>query len=226
MKKILLVLSILALVSFTGCNVKNVENQEGVTEDENAEKIEKLTNLNKEKMTALVKSGLKVENETIGYIDLNGKEYKLVYEKSTEDTFSLSAYEKDVNVTRNVELAIWDIDDTIGETEITIFKNKYLVVAYKNPYGENQSALQIYDENLARIETFFAGVIFDEKSNEFKYEVQADKILASEYQFMDPNPENHHNLYRVDYEIVEENGNLIRNMVNEDKTDTAFTAAT
>ena len=82
MKKILLVLSILALVSFTGCNVKNVENQgqnnvvanpnnvienqdngiinpdnvqenqEGVTEGENTEKIEKLTNLNKEKMTA------------------------------------------------------------------------------------------------------------------------------------------------------------------------------
>ncbi|MBR4110276.1 MAG: hypothetical protein IKK43_01125 [Clostridia bacterium] len=242
MKKILLVLSILSLVSFVGCSEKKVEdhvqnnvvenqeqnnvgeNQEELNNNENIElPVEELT-LNKEKIADLVKSGVKVENETIGNISLSGNKYKLEYGKNSEDTFALIAYTE--NNEANIELAIWNVDDPIEVTELTIFKDKYLVVAYKNPYNEKQSALQIYDENLNRIELILTGVIFDEQTKEFKYEVQENKILVSEYQFMEPNQENQHNLYRVDYELVEENGKLIRNTINEDKTDTAFTAAT
>lgn len=104
--------------------------------------------------------------------------------------------------------------------EITIFDD-YLIVFSKDTHDADSEILKIYDKN---IELIINENVYD------GYEINEDRIEFSKYEYFTNDELNmyqipeQNNLYRQDYEIIEENDKLKVNKIKDDYTDYSFSA--
>ena len=164
----------------------------------------------------------------LGRIKLGDFEYTLVFSKKKEDS-SLKLYLSNEN-NKEIELFSEDSLYTMGDTELTIFNDKYLIITRINPFNDGvNSTLIILDENGNRI--LNKDIYYEAKESKFDYNILEDKITYSAYEWLPRdrkilyNIDEKFNLYRVYYEIIEEDGFLRTNRTMEDFTDYTMTAA-
>ena len=140
----------------------------------------------------------------------------------------------------NNKLEIYDGDYKLSE--YLIFKNKYLLSFYKSySNGGVDSTLIISGGDIedkrfgvSVYESEYNGASsmqeIEERDNsndgEFMYEIKDNKILLTKYVPDGTTNGGLTNLVRVDYEIVEENGNFTENIISINMDDCRSTAAT
>lgn len=231
---IIFVVVILTIMSFlTACNNNENSGEQniGIQENTKEDNIDFL-NLNKLKLSLyknefnrLLKN--EIDEFSIGNIKLENEIHKIKFitkesenVKDRKEIVMQAVSNEKVN-----DLVHFEEDMAIDLVELSVWNDKYLVIAGMFGMTEDMSALLIFDATLDNMVK--ANNYYDVSAQNFKYEIKNDEIIGSFYEFTEPLEISENGmsiLYRVDYKIIESNGKLEIVRLLEDKTDIKYSA--
>lgn len=159
----------------------------------------------------------------LGKVRIDGNIFVLSFVVNMDDEFKLilvNELGEAANIYVGSLIEVVNHPEDVG-IELTLFK-EYLVIVYSvSPWASGSEYMYIYNANMEQIiaESVQGGYNISEDKIEFsKYEYFTDEELKV-YEVPEP-----YNMYRKDFEVIEENDEIKLNKIRDDYTDYGFSS--